>query len=263
MNTFSSLSPGKAWRIESGVGTDDQRGKVMCSAGEVMVVNLTSAYAPQLPNGLPDPHASVLENTCFIVSRLAREKLKQKMPVELDGWTPENVCCAVGTQASARPVVSRAFHLAEGMTNLTIVDSIDWRASSLDNVTFGIHTRAASVVLQGDHQTLPLVIASCTGGLVLTLTNILCGRACGCDIAGSSAILVAPERGLRLRLEMHSDPPGACSDWHTAVVDLPNGTLHNQTRFPLYGARKVWSVCERGVAEMRVKLSGLRTVKRW
>ena len=125
----------------------------------------------------------------------------------------------MGTQASARPVVSRAFHLAEGMTNLTIVDSIDWRASSLDNVTFGIHTRAASVVLQGDHQTLPLVIASCTGGFVLTLTNIiLCGRACGCDIAGTSVILVAPERGLRMRLEMHSDPPGACSDWHTAVA---------------------------------------------
>ena len=153
-------------------------------------------------------------------------------------------------------MVSRAFHLDEGMTNLTIVDSIDWpRTSGLDNVTFGIHTRAASVVLQGD-QTLPLLVASCTGGLVLTLTNI-CGCACGCDIAGSSAILVAPERRLRLRLEMHSEPPGACSDWHAAVVHLPNGTLHNQTRFPLYGAKKVWSVCERGVAEMRVRLSDL------
>ena len=45
---------------------------------------LTSAYAPQLPNGLPDPHASVLKiPALFIVSRLIREKLEQKMPVKI------------------------------------------------------------------------------------------------------------------------------------------------------------------------------------
>ena len=58
--------------------------KYTCGAGEVMVVNLTNAYAPQLPSGLPDPTVP----------------------------------------ASARPVVSRAFHLAEDMAELTVLDSL-------------------------------------------------------------------------------------------------------------------------------------------
>ncbi len=56
---------------------------------------------------------------------------------------------------------------------------------------------------------------------------------------------------------MESTPPGVCSDWQVALVKLPNGTLHNQTRFPLYGARKVWSVCPSPVLELRVTLSDL------
>ena len=38
-------------------------------------------------------------------------------------------------------------------------------------------------------------------------------------------------------------------------VHLPNGSLHNQTRFPLNGAKKVWAVCAAAVTQLRVTLS--------
>jgi hypothetical protein len=171
VNTFSSLIPGSACKT-------DILGVTSCGAGEVMVVNLTDAYGPQLPSGLPDP----------------------------------------SVPASARPVVSRAFHVNAKMTELLVVDSI---SNSHDNVSWAMHTRAASISLHG-----------------------------------STAILVA-DTGIRMQIRLESTPPGVCSSWNATLVKLPNGTLHNQTRFPLYGAKKVWSVCQSMVTELRVTLSDL------
>jgi hypothetical protein len=187
VNVFSTLQPGSACRRTSssaaaaaasvliGEGASDH--PWVCGAGEVMVVNLTSAYAPQLPNGLPDPHQA------------------------------------------ARSIV-RSFLLSEQRTSLTVIDTIEQRSNSKseDNVTFGLHTRAS-----------------------------------GIHINGSGATLVAPT-GLRPHVNLTSVPANACGGWKSALVRLPNGTLHNQTRFPLYGAKKLWVVCTSAASELRVTL---------
>lgn len=176
MNTYSALAPGKACtqgRVEPYA--------VRCSSGEVIVVNLTDAYAPRLPSGLPDPTVPV----------------------------------------SSRPIVTRCFNVDANMTQLTVIDSMEHSAG---NVTWGLHTRATSI-----------------------------------SIHGNRVVLMAAS-GIRMEMRLESTPPGVCRDWQTALVKLSNGTGHNETRFPLYGARKVWSVCPVTVSELRVTLSDLPDV---
>jgi hypothetical protein len=201
VNTFSALTPGRACKwVKKGGGQSGGTATatataiatataptVTCGAGEVMVVNLTEAYAPQLPNGLPNP----------------------------------------AIPAAARPVVLRAFHLNANMSRLTVLDSI---SNSRDNVTWGIHTRADCIALHG------------------SLAILEVGM-------GTGEIGTGGQPGMQLRMQLESTPPNVCGNWQTSLVQLPNGTLHNETRIPLYGAKKLWSVCTSAVSELRVTLS--------
>ena len=106
----------------------------------------------------------------------------------------------------------------KGMSELLVVDSI---VRNSDNVTWAMHTSAEAVVLHGQ-----------------------------------SVVLVSPS-GMKMQMQLNTTPPGVCADWRAAQVTLPNGTLHNETRFPLYGAQKVWSVCSSAVSEVQVTLRDL------
>ena len=175
VNIFSELTPGAACKPGAA------RHRPGCGPGEVMTINLTNAWAPQLPSGLPDP----------------------------------------ASPASARKSVTRSFHVNANMTELVVVDSISNNCER-DNMTWGIHTRAAVLV------------------------------------SGATAVLAAPPSpsGVRRRVVLVavSKPPGLCGGWQWAPVVLPGGTLPNNTRFPLSGAQKVWLVCHSAVSELRVAL---------
>ena len=65
VNEFSPLTPGTACARRGGGAS--------CGAGEVMVVNLTAAYAPQLPNGLPSGLALLFSyGNAFYVRKIWR-----------------------------------------------------------------------------------------------------------------------------------------------------------------------------------------------
>ena len=104
------------------------------------------------------------------------------------------------------------------MSQLTVIDSI---SNGQHNVTWGLHTRAASI-----------------------------------ETHGHSATLTAPS-GIRMRMRSASTPPGACGAWQSAVIKLTNGSLLSETRFPLRGAKKVWMVCAKAATELRVTLTDL------
>ena len=101
VNIYSALTPGAACRHAGG--------HVTCGAGEVMVVNLSSAYGPRLPSGLPNTSVPV----------------------------------------SSRPAVSRTFEVNSNMTVLIVTDVIDSVQAVRNNFTWAVHTRAARVVRHG------------------------------------------------------------------------------------------------------------------
>ena len=172
VNSYSSLQPGAACSAGGAMAR--------CGSGEVMVINLTAAYAPRLPNGLPDP-----------------------------------------IRAADGPSVTRAFHTdfsKHGSHQMLVVDSIQ---NSAANVSWGLHTRAQSISIDGRTATL--------------------------EAAG----------GLRLQVRSQSMPPSACGDWASALVTLPGGTQPNNTRFPLHGAKKLWMVCSKQVTQVNVSFMNL------
>ena len=177
VNIFSPLTQGSSCH---GSGSTAR-----CGEGHLLTVNLTEAYAPRLPNGLPD----------------------------------------TASPASARVSVQRAMHTNANMSQLLVIDSIG--GNNRDNVTWGIHTRAA-------------VAARASGG-----------------VDDRSVVVLSAPNGMKLQMSVESKPPQACGPWRWATVQLPGGTMLNNTRFPLRGAKKVWLVCSSQVSELRVTMSDL------
>ena len=78
-----------------------------------------------------------------------------------------------------------------------------------------------------------------------------------CSALSAALPMRLPFKGMQVKLSYVTVPGNITCALQSTMVQLPNGTQYNQTRFALHGVRKVWVVCPHQARELRVSLSDL------